>query len=418
MLFQLIKKQLLLLWRNPVQIFLLLGLPIILILILSIALAGFMESGSPKLELKVAWLEHEDESEQIERFINEMNALGVPAETFGDSEDMQIITMLREDIFQGEDLQEMIELNVIHEDEKADVLADDSYSGLIEVPENFTYDMLQIISEQGGERPEITLHVNQEDGIYSSVLSQILEQFDENLTTQTFLQQNGLAVDMKEMQAAASAGEQTQINQMEPISSRDYYTVAMAVFTGLYVASTIGFFATRERQDQVFDRIIVGDMSRWLYFLSILISGTIIAFIQLLFLFCFSYFVFQVSFNDILTFLITTISYAIAVGGITVLLTAISYRFKSDAIIGFFSGVVTSILAFIGGSFFPIGELSETIAHLGNLTPNGSGLSAYIQIIRGSGLEDVANYLIYMISFGVVMIIVAAMSFPKRGSTR
>lgn len=314
MLFQLIKKQLLLLWRNPVQIFLLLGLPIILILILSIALAGFMESGSPKLELKVAWLEHEDESKQIERFINEMDALGVPAETFGNSEDMQMITMLREDIFQGEDLQEMIELNVIHKDEKADVLADDSYSGLIEVPENFTYDMLQSISEQGGERPEITLHVNQEDGIYSSVLSQILEQFDENLTTQTFLQQNGLDVDMEEMQAAASVGEQTQIDQMEPISSRDYYTIAMAVFTGLYVASTIGFFATRERQDQVFDRIIVGDMSRWLYFLSILISGTIIAFIQLLFLFCFSYFVFQVSFNDILTFLITTISYAIAVG--------------------------------------------------------------------------------------------------------
>lgn len=418
MLYQLVKKQLLLLWRNPVQIFLLLGLPIILIVILSFALAGFMEGGSPKFELKVAWLEHEDESEQVERFINEMAVLGTPAEAFGDSDDLQMITMLREDILQGEDLQEMIELEVIQEDEKADVLADDSYSGLIEVPENFTYDMLQVISGQDDKKPDLTLHVNQEDGIYSSILSQILEQFDENLTTQTFLQQNGLAVDIEEIQAAANVGEQTQIEQMDPISSRDYYTVAMSVYTALYVASTIGFFATRERQDQVFDRIIVGDMPRWQYFFCILISGTIIAFIQLLFLFGFSYFVFQVTFSDMAAFLITTLSYAVAVGGITVLLTAISYRFESDAINGFFSGVVTSIFAFIGGSFFPIGELSETIQHIGDLTPNGSGLSAYIQLLRGSSIADVSNYLIYMIGFGMVMIAAAAMSFPKRGATR
>ncbi|MFD1414672.1 ABC transporter permease [Oceanobacillus jeddahense] len=418
MIFQLVKKQLLLLWRNPVQIFLLLGLPIILIVILSFALAGFMESGSPQLELKVAWLEHEDEAEQVEQFINEMEALGAPAEAFGDSEDLQMITMLREDVFQGEDLEEMIELEIIQEDEKADVLADDSYSGLIEVPENFTYDMLQAISGQGTAKPDLSLHVNQEDGIYSSVLSQILEQFDENLTAQAFLQQNNLAIDMDEMQAASNVGEQTQVEQMDPISSRDYYTVAMAVFTGLYVASTIGFFATRERQIQVFDRIIVGDMPRWMYFFSILISGMIIAFIQLLLIFGFSYFVFQVTFHDVPAFLVTTFSYAVAVGGITVLLTAISYRFKSDAIVGFFSGVVTSIFAFIGGSFFPIGELSETIQFIGDMTPNGSGLSAYIQLLQGNGVDDISNYLIYMIGFGILMIVVAAISFPKRGSTR
>ncbi|WP_152654945.1 ABC transporter permease [Oceanobacillus sp. CFH 90083] len=418
MLFQLIKKQLLLLWRNPVQIFLLLGLPIILIVILSMALAGFMEGGSPELELKVAWLEHGDEAEQVERFMNEMEALGVPAEAFGDQGQLQMVTMLREDVFQGQDLQEMLELEVIQADEKADILTDSSYSGLIEVPENFTYDMLQVISEQSSEAPELIVHVNQEDGIYSSVLSQILEQFNEMMATQTFLQQNGLDIEIEAMQAAASAGEQVQVNQADPISSQEYYTVAMAVFNGLYVASTIGFFAMRERQYQVFDRIIVGDMSRWLYFLSILISGTIIAFLQLLFLFGFSYLVFQVTFTDVLALLVTTFSYAIAVGGITVLLTAISYRLQTESIIGFFTGIVTSVLAFIGGSFFPIGELSETFERLGNLTPNGAGLTAYIQLLRGSGIQDISNYLIFMAGFGAAMILIAAMSFPKRGSKR
>ncbi|GIO21569.1 ABC transporter permease [Oceanobacillus sp. J11TS1] len=418
MLYQLVKKQLLLLWRNPVQIFYLFGLPIILIFILSMALAGFMEEGSPELELKVAWLEHEDEVEQVNQFIDEMEDLGVPAEALGENEYLQMVAMLREDVLQGEDLQEMIELKIIDEDQKADVLADDSYSGLIEVPENFTYDMLQVLSGQSGEKPELMLHVNQEDGIYSSVLSQILEQFDKVLTTQAFLQQHSLDIDIGDMQAVTNAGEQIQIDQMDPISSRDYYTVAMAVYTGLYVASTIGFFATRERQDQIFDRIIVGDLSRWVYFFSVLISGFIMAFIQLLFLYCFSYLVFQVAFNDILAFLITTFSYSVSVGGITVLLTAISYRFKSDAIIGLFTGIVTSILAFIGGSFFPIGEFSETMQQIGDMTPNGSGLSAYIQLLRGGNMKDVTSHLIYMASFGIAMIVIAAMSFPKRGAAR
>lgn len=418
MLFQLIKKQLLLLWRNPVQIFYLFGLPIILIVILSIALAGFMEGGSPKLELKVAWLEHENEAAQVERFINEMEGIGVSAEAFGDQGQLQMMTNLREEVFQGEELQEMFELEMIQEDEKAEVLADGANSGLIEVPEDFTYDMLQVISGQSSEVPELLLHVNQEDGIYSSVLTQIMEQFNDMLATQTFLQQNGLGIEIEAMQSAASVGEQIQIDQVDPVSSREYYTVAMAVFNGLYVASTIGFFAMRERQYQVFDRIIVGDMSKWLYFLSILISGTIIAFLQLLFLFGFSYLVFQVTFPDILALLLTTFSYAVSIGGITVLLTAISYRLQTETIIGFFTGIVTSILAFIGGSFFPIGELSETIEHLGNMTPNGAGLTAYIQLLRGSSIQDISNYLIFLAGFGAAMILIAAMSFPKRGATR
>lgn len=418
MLFQLIKKQLLLLWRNPVQIFYLLGLPVILIIILSVALADFMQEGSPRIELKVAWLEHQNESEQIDRFMNEMKDNELSVEALEKSADLHMITMLKNDVFQGAELQEMIDLEVIQEDEKADVLENDSYSGLIEVPEDFTYDMLRVFSGQEDEKPELTLHVNQEDGVYSAVLSQILEQFDNVLTTQNFLQQNELDININDIQAAGSIGDQVQLEQMNPISSSDYYTVGMAVYLGLYVASTIAFFAAKERQDQVFDRIIVADMSRWLYFFGVLISSMTVAFIQLVFLFCFSYYVFQVTFDNIVAFLITTLIYAVSVGGIAVLLTAISYRLQSDTIIGFFSSIISSIFAFIGGSFYPIGEGSDTFQLIGNMTPNGSGLSAYIQLLRGGGVEDVAKYLIYMVVFGAVMIVVAAMSFPKRGSTR
>ncbi|WP_368652032.1 ABC transporter permease [Ornithinibacillus sp. 4-3] len=418
MLFQLVKKQMLLIWRNPVQIFYLFGLPIILIIILSMALAGFMEGGSPQINLKVAWLAHGDEAEEVEQFIQEIEASGIPAEAVGNKEDLQLTKILREEILQGEELQEMIELEEISEAEKTTVLADDSYSSLIEIPENFTYDMLHNMIDSNRQKAELVLHVNQEDGIYSSVLSQILDQFNETLAVQTFLNQNDLALDWDAISEATNIGERVSLEQSNPISSGDYYTVGMTVFTALYIASTIGMFVTRERQDQIFDRIIISDMSRWQYFFSVLISGALLTFIQFIGVFTFSYFVLGVSFNNLGNFLLTTACYSIAVGGIAVLLTAISYRLKTEAIIGLFTGVITSVLAFLGGSFFPVGELSESIQQIGNMTPNGAALSAYIQLLRGSGIEAVSNYLIFMLSFGIVMIIIAAMSFPKRGAAR
>lgn len=418
MIFQLVKKQMLLIWRNPVQIFYLFGLPIILIIILSMALAGFMEGGSPQINLKVAWLAHGDEVEEVEQFIQEIEASGIPAEAVGHKEDLQLTKILREEILQGEELQEMIDLEEISEAEKTTVLADDSYSGLIEIPENFTYDMLHSMIDPNNQKAELVLHVNQEDGIYSSVLSQILGQFNETLAVQTFLNQNDLVIDWDAMSAATNIGEQVSLEQSNPISSSDYYTVAMSVFTALYIASTIGMFVTKERQDQIFDRIIISDMSRWKYFFSVLISGALLTLIQFIGVFTFSYFVFGVSFNDLGNFLLTTACYSIAVGGIAVLLTAISYRLKTEAIIGLFTGVITSVLAFIGGSFFPVGELSETLQRIGNMTPNGAALSAYIQLLRGSGIETVSSHLIFMLGFGIVMIIIAAMSFPKRGAAR
>ena len=71
-IWQIVKKQGLLLWRNPQQLLLLIGLPLLLIAILGTALSSMMDGQDPEIEVKVAFIEHEDEKEQVERFLKDL----------------------------------------------------------------------------------------------------------------------------------------------------------------------------------------------------------------------------------------------------------------------------------------------------------------------------------------------------------
>ncbi|GLO65523.1 hypothetical protein AQ616_10695 [Oceanobacillus sp. E9] len=416
MILQLIKKQLLLLLRNPIQLLMLLVLPIILIVILSTALSGFMQGDNPQLTLKIAWLEQQDETSQVDEFLENMNELDVSSDAFPDKDALHMTTTLREDVFLSEELSSMIELQQIDESEKEKIMEDADYTAIIEVPEDFTLELLQAIAFENNSVPQLELFVNQEHQIGAEVVESIIHNFNEILVMNQFMEESELPITFEELYNNEVTGEIKHIEQRTPISSQAYYTIGMAVMNALYVASTLGFFAYREKEIHVFDRLIVADMSRWKFFFSVLISGAIVSFLQLLFIFTFSWLVFKITWPSIMSFLTISLFLALAVGGTTVLLTAISYRINSEEIIGFFSGIIVSIFAFLGGSFFPVGELSPLIQQIGNLTPNGASLSAYIQLLQGASLREIASYILVLICFTFLSILLAVISYPKRGS--
>ena len=211
-------------------------------------------------------------------------------------------------------------------------------------------------------------------------------------------------------------GEIVSINQAEPASAKNYYAIGMAVMNVLFIASTIGTFAFQEKKNHAFNRIILANVSRWTYFIGIFLSGTIIGFLHLLIIFGFSRVFYGVKWPDLIAFLVITLAFAIAVGGLSVLLTAICYRINSETITNFFSSIVVTIFATLGGSFFAIGQLSSFIQLLGDLTPNGAAMSAYLTVIRGGNIVDISSHLLFLVIFAVVLIVAAAFSFPKRGS--
>lgn len=396
------------------QLLLLIGLPIILILILGFALSNFMDGESPEIQAKIAIIEHNSEMEQFDQFIHEMNKeTGFNKRNIASMEKSLPIQTLKS-LFHSKKLAKMIEVKETSVSKKDEILNDNTYTAVIEVPEDFTYKYLFHIMLNDGEIPQLRVIGNEQQQIGVDVIQSIIENFQQQLTLGAFIKKNGINEQALVIPDSLFTNTRTTIDQNKAVTSKDYYTVGMAVMNALFIASTIGTIAFKEKQTFVFNRIILANMSRWIYFSGVLFSTVIFASIQLLVIYGFAWFVFDVTWSNLFAFFIITVSLSIAIGGIAVLLTAISYQIRSETITNFFSSAIVSIMALIGGSFFPIGDSSEFVRVIGNFTPNGAGMSAYLSILRGNALTDVITPILYLCFFGVTMIIIAALTFPKR----
>src|SRR5699024_2221380 len=329
MIWQNLKKQGLMLLRNPVQLLLLVGLPIILIAILGTALGGTMNGESSPIDVKVAFVEHGDEEQQINRFMKDLGAELPPEAVEGIREGidgLMPVSTLREVVFGSGDVSDMVDVHDAKPSELEKLKNDDSYTALIEVPENFTYNMLEYMVLDKPEQPELKISQNETQEIGVSIVNGLLEQYQEQFTIGTFLSKNGIDPGVLEQNEDAVTGETTTVNQKNPVTAKGYYAVGMVVMNVLFLASTIGSIAFHEKKTHVFDRIILGNVSRWLYFTGILLSGMIFGFLHLLIVYGFAWLVFGIAWPNLMTFLTVSFVYAMAIGGITVLLTAISYR--------------------------------------------------------------------------------------------
>ncbi|SHG70199.1 ABC transporter permease [Ornithinibacillus halophilus] len=418
MIWNIVKKQGLQFIRNPQELLLLIGLPILLITILGIALSSWMDGESPKIQVKVAFIQHSDEHAEVEGFMERAREV-IPPEAIEsiteNSQNFMFVHTLRDEILGSNALKDIILLEEINASEKESIIEDDSFTAIIEVPEDFTYDMLNHVVMDEKTQPALKVIYNDTHQVGESIVRSILTQYQQQLTLGVFLEKNGLDQSILNINGSNIVKEATTIEQNLPITSKDYYSVGMAAMNVLFLASAIGAMAFREKEDHVFDRVILANVSRWTYFISIFLSGMAFGFIQLLIIYGYAWLVFGVTWPDLFAFFIVTLAYAAAVGGITVLLTAICYRINSEVITNFFSGIIVTIMAFLGGSFFPIGDSSAFIQKLGDLTPNGAGMSAYLSILRGNSLADVQDHVSLLVVFSVLTIVIASISFPKRG---
>src|SRR5690625_618510 len=229
MIWQVIKKQALTFTRNRQHLMLLIGLPLILISILSLALGGLMSREGTKLDIKVAITEI-DEEQQIERFINE-----ILAEDISDREkeviikkasETKVITPLVDNVF--EQLEEQIELELIEKDKVESVKSDNSYAAIIEIPEIFTYDLLQHMYLDINEQPSIDVLVNEEKELGAQVVISILEEFEKEIAFSSVAMQEGIdlsTLDFTAIEVEAIAKDFGWVK--EPVDAKEYYTIGM-----------------------------------------------------------------------------------------------------------------------------------------------------------------------------------------------
>ncbi|WP_449538253.1 ABC transporter permease [Ferdinandcohnia sp. Marseille-Q9671] len=411
-----IKKDLLVLLRNPQELLVLILMPLVLIAILGFALGGVMGSELSPVSAKVAIINHGDEQKDIDAFAEKVRAEHLPAEAeeayIQGANQLRPITILLKDVFGSEELKDVVRIEEVPPQSLDDIRNDDSFAAVIEIPENYSLDTLSSALLDQPTTTSITLYKNEAKEIASNVVEDILLQFQKQLSSMTVVGKAGILVEAVDN---AKLGEIKTVSKREPITSMQYYTVGMSVMFIMFIASNISSFAYREKQLYVYNRIILSNTSRWSYFTGIFTSVMLIAIIQQSVLYGITSLVFDVVWSNYIGFMVVNLSLCFAIGGLATLLTALNFRINSEAVSNFFGNVMVAILSFLGGSFIPIGETSSMIGFLGNFTPNGAGMTALLQLLQGSDLSSIATHIFYLLGFGILMLVVAVASFPKRG---
>ncbi|ADU28983.1 ABC-2 type transporter [Evansella cellulosilytica DSM 2522] len=412
-------KDILVIVRERSELFILLLMPFILIGILGFALRGVLGGEITALQMTVAIVQEDVEQDGMKQFAEEISERQLPVEI---TNELQAIAdevspiQLVNSVLEEETLKEMIAVEEMQAEEAEAALINGDVIATLTVPENFTYDTLRKMIFEEGEGSELKITVNEFGSLRASIFEDIITGVARSLNLETAIAQASgepvpFLIENREL-----GGIET-INAKEPVTSFQYYTIAMAVMFVLYVASTISSKAYVEKQQHVFNRILLSGTAPIAYLGSKSISASVLAFIQLSILFSLSTLLFQPFELDLqfwLGMVVITAMLALCIGAIAAFLTALTIKFNSESVSSFFSGGAVSILAFVGGSFIPTSEISPLLSSIGSWTPNGAALNVYLTWMQGFEWAALLSPLVLLAVQSIVFFLVSIIIFPKR----
>ncbi|SFC57835.1 ABC-2 type transport system permease protein [Alkalibacterium subtropicum] len=417
----LIKKDFQLLSRSRSDLMQLLLMPFLLIAILGFALGDLLSTGFSIEPFPVAVVEEQNEDEAEEAFENHLMAIGM-----GEAERAQLLAVTDEldprdelfNVLESDEVSEWVTVSEMSSRTSAEeALEEGEVEGVIVIPEGFSENLWKTVLLNEQTVSELDLALVDFQSVPADILRSITRSFVDRFNLELSI---ALALEGEEETAAAANdyGEIVSLNAVEPITSFQYYTVGMGMMFALYTAPALASRAFKEKEQHVFGRLIVSGTRPINYLLSKLVSGMWITFVQVAILFGLSTLVFGTFSGRELSFWLdaglATLILSFVVGAITSLLTSIALYSNSDATASTFDGLIVTLFAFLGGSFTPVEQFSESLKTLGNWTPNGAMMTSYLQLLQGFSLSEVSSLMVRVVIMAVVLAAMSIVIFPKR----
>ncbi|QTM99072.1 ABC transporter permease [Sediminibacillus dalangtanensis] len=419
-----LKKDVVVLLRDRTELLVLLLMPIILTVILGFALKGMFAGGFTSFDMKVAVVDHNNRNAGVEQFTEEVRQLSIPVEAKDQlikaAESSEPSAMLM-NMLEDEELGQVMETEKMNENKAEEALDDGEVTALLKIPENFTYLTLKRMLLDQGKGAELEMVEGKDSSLMSGIFYDTVERFVRTFNFETAIAQ---AADGTEVTSKLSEGKQDDlggvitVTDQEPISSIEYYSIGMAVMFAMFVASTIASKAYVENYQNVFSRILLSGKHPLLYLSGKAISTTVLVFMQLVLLFGMGRLLLQAfadnSWQFWLGMLVIGAVFSLCIGALGALLTAITVKSESNVVPGIFAGGIVTVLAMLGGSFFPVSGMPALFTTLGNWTPNGIMLNMTLQWAQGLGTSYILPLIFRLLLLTVVLIAVSLLIFSKR----
>lgn len=198
-----------------------------------------------------------------------------------------------------------------------------------------------------------------------------------------------------------------------------YFTIAIGTLFALFMAQTVSLKTMTEKREQVFNRILLTNSHP----LSFLIGKTVSAFILAILQFAITLTVVQLlldvfpdkSFTFWAGLMVVLIAFALTVGGLSALFTALTLHLSDTNAASGISTLVIMGFGVLGGSFFPLEGLPDPIQKIGEWTPNGLTQTALIEWVQYSHFNDLLFPITFLMGVFIICFAISVSIFPKRG---
>lgn len=400
----------------------LLLMPFLLISILGFALGNLLLTEFSIEPFPVAVVEEETTAEAREAFDLQLADSGM-----AEAERSQLMAVTEElnardellNVLESDEIGEWIIVEEMTSRQEAEeALEAGDVRGVIVIPDGFSTNLWENVLLNEEAVSELDLALLDVQSVPSDIIRSVTTTFVDRFNLELSV---ALALEGEEETVSAAGteyGEIVSLNTEEPITSFQYYTIGMGMMFALHTAPALASRAYKEKEQHVFGRLIVSGTKPLNYLLSKLVSGTWITFVQILILFALSTLIFGTFSGRDLSFWVdaglATLILSFVVGAITSLLTSITLYSNSNASSSTFGGLIITVFAFLGGSFTPVEQFSESLKILGNWTPNGAMMTSYLQLMQGFSLGEVYPLLLRVVVMAILLIALSIVIFPKR----
>ncbi|MGI5849758.1 MAG: ABC transporter permease [Christensenellales bacterium] len=426
-LFDIIKKDMLVVLRDFKALIFIFIMPLVLILILSLALGGIFQRSNPIMQINIAIVDHTNSSDVSGIKLK----MGANADNSFDADMMSIYSILDSD-----EVSAFISYQVTDEAKAQGLLEQGAVDAVITIPKDYILNVINSM-QGGGDRTEIVVMGSRQSTLKLSIVTGVVQSYTDAISSisadlgvlfqmvmdngQPFQETISKLDIIKFIQDSAGSlatpGIDIQSKNIEArkvLDSFYYYSIAIACMFILYSAGHGSVFLHTENEEKTLQRLTAAGISNKKLLIGKSFAIFFLCLLQLIILFGFSTLAFGIDWGDPLGLLMTSICTAISVTGLGVLLMVWVYRAGNPRISTVFQSVVVQVVALFGGSYIPLYLLPKFFTFVSLITPNGLAVKAYTENVTGAPLIEILPYLSGSIALGAVLFLIGTMLFPRK----
>ncbi|MBQ6447903.1 ABC transporter permease [Cytobacillus oceanisediminis] len=417
MLWQMIKKELLMIWRRPRELIVLLLMPFVLITILGSALGALNNNEEVEVTAKLAVVV-EDEADQaqqqvIEKIRQSNAAEQKKAANIALIESLEPINIFINVVGKSPELKKVLSIT---EYRNIKEVKEKDYDGVLLIPEGFTTKFYNNLLEKNTTIPAWILKTKDEQSLRATIIQDIITNYQKEWVYQKTAQD--LQIDYSALVNTNIYGQIENIEKKKEISAFAYYGVGMCVMFVFYISTTVAGFAFQQKEELMYERILLANVPKIVFFTGVFMAAFILSLLQLTILFSLTALIYGVVFPSIINHLFVTLTVSIMAATFATFTTAVAFATNSRNVESIFSSLIVPILAFIGGSFFNVSAIGGFMETLGEYSPGGAALTAYLKVYQGYSLGDIWSQLRAILLFSVLLLLLSVVTLKKRGGIR